>query len=148
MRFAIGLSLIGVALIFVPVCLHAAEPRTTEVDGKWEAIRYNDKGTDDEEIVKSKFVAIREEGHQTITKAGNPWKERQYSVNPKAKPKQITWSDPKDGKVTALGIYKVKDNMMTIAAYADDAKRVVDRPKDFKPSKDKTVVVYRLVKEK
>ncbi len=59
----------------------------------------------------------------------------------------MTWRDPKDGKVTSVGIYEIAGDTMTVAAYADDAKMTVERPKDFKPSKETIVVTYRRVKE-
>ena len=141
-------TIVGEFLVLVPFCVRAAESTKTEADGTWEATRYNEKGKDNEEVVKSNFVVKRDKGSQTIWKQGKVWRERKYSVNPKATPKEMTWRDPKDGKVTAVGIYEIVGDTMTVAAYAADTKYVSERPKDFKPSEDKIVVTYRRVTEK
>jgi uncharacterized protein (TIGR03067 family) len=142
-------SLLGVFLVLVPLTLRAAEATKSEVDGTWEMIRLSDNGKDDQETVKAKFVVVRENGTQTITKEGKVWKKLRYTLNPKSKPKQITWSDPAQGdKVTAVGIYEVDGDTMKVAVFSDEAKRVAERPKDFKPSEDKKVAFYRWVKGK
>ena len=141
-------SLFGIVVVLAPFALHAAEEGKTEIDGTWEVISYNDNGKEDAKSVKSEYIAVRQKGVQTITKEGKPWKERRYSVNPKANPKEITVRDPRDGKITSVGIYEIKGDTMKIAVFDDKTQKAQERPKDFSPSKGKKVITYRRVGEK
>ncbi len=81
-------SVVVAALILVPLCLGAAEPAKTEVDGRWEATRYVDKGKDDAEVVKAKFVVVRDKGTQTIWKEGKVWKDASIRSTPRPRPRK------------------------------------------------------------
>jgi uncharacterized protein (TIGR03067 family) len=140
-------SLFGI-VVLAPLALRAAEEGKTEIDGTWQVTSYIDKGKEDAAAVKSEYIAVRAKGVQTITRGGKLWKERRYSVNPKANPKEITWRDPKDGAISAVGIYEIKGDTMKIAAFADETKKTQERPTDFSSSEDKKVITYRRVRER
>ena len=142
-------SVLAVFFVLASLAGRAAQRVKTEVDGTWEMIRLSDKGKDDQETVKSKFVVARGNGIQTITKEGKLWKKMLYTVTSTAKPKQIAWSVPEQpDKIAAVGIYEIDGDTMKVAAFADETTRITERPKDFRPSEDKIVAEYKRLKEK
>lgn len=149
MKRLAALIAVGVVLVASPLALPAAE-QITEIDGTWELTSFIEKGQEDAKIVQSKFVLVRENGIQSITKDGKPWgKKRAYRIDAKATPKQATWSDSaRLDEAVNVGIYEIDGDTMKVAMFADLARQVTERPKDFTPSEDTIVVRYKRVKGK
>jgi uncharacterized protein (TIGR03067 family) len=140
-------SAIAVLFVFVSLTARAAERVKTEVDGTWEVVVDSGKAKVDPNAAKSRLVVVQDNGIETMMKDGRLYRKSFYTVNAKANPKQITWSDPKQGgKVSQVGIYKIDGDTMTFAVLADKTKRTTERPKDFEPSESTMVGVCKRVK--
>ncbi|MDB5339936.1 MAG: hypothetical protein JWN70_5555 [Planctomycetaceae bacterium] len=124
------------------VAIQAADPAKSEIDGSWEIIALNYGGKEQKVGSKSKTVSVRENGIQSTSHNGTPRGKNRYTIDPKATPKTITFSDFDKNETTGLGIYELEGDTLKIAILTDTTKKATERPLDLEPGPDKIIATY------
>lgn len=144
---AITCSLLG--LLFSSAVL-GDEPKATEIDGTWELQKSMEGGGKWVDETAAKFVAVRRDGIQTITKDGTLFSRRRFSVDLSSSPKSVDLDDLEDAEKKigrTLGIYELEGDTLKLALPSDPSKRSTDRPKDFEEDGSKWLYLDQRAEE-
>jgi uncharacterized protein (TIGR03067 family) len=144
-RFAAIVVCLGAATGLVP----AQGDKAAKIEGTWIAtVIINDGEKVSEANVKqAKLTVIFEDGRYRVVKGGNEVESGKYTSDASKKPATIDLAiveikgDDK-GKVQ-LGVYKIEDDVLTIAMTPAGSK---ERPKDFAPLAKGEITVLKRVK--
>jgi uncharacterized protein (TIGR03067 family) len=124
------------------------EANRTELTGTWKAVSYSlDGNKAADEDMKRIELAIEADGKATALREGKVFIAGTTRIDPTSNPMTIdvtyTEGDPKGQ--TALGIFKIEDDLLTICRSAPDKAR----PTEFssKPGSGHTLMTYRREKK-
>lgn len=119
-----------------------------DIEGQWhvrKSLEAEGKWVDETD---AKFLVVRQNGLQTITRDGQPFSKRKYSIDPSTTPKSLTFDDVENAEIkygSALGIYEINGNILKVAIASDPKKRATDRPKDFSEDGTKWIYIYERI---
>lgn len=126
----------------------AAADGPSEVDGTWEVQKWFEADKKWVEEPESKYVAVRRDGVQTITKGDKPHSKMRFKVDTASKPKQVEFETIPDGDKKSnklLGIYELDGDIMKVAILSDPDKRAKERPAGFEEDGTNWIYVYKRI---
>jgi len=129
----------------IAVCATAGGEKGSKVEGKWVATSAiaDGKKVPDEFIQKAMLTVVFKDGKYSVSVGGMQVEAGTYKANAAKKPATVDLDiiEGKDKGKVQLGIYKVADDVLTIALAPHDSK---DRPKNFEaPEKGEVTVLKR-----
>jgi uncharacterized protein (TIGR03067 family) len=140
-------AMVGVLIGLGSLAADQAEARK-ELAGTWQAVSYalDGKKASDEDMKKIRLL-IDADGKTTAQREGKTFIASTTRIDPTKTPKtiDITFTAGEDKGKTALGIYKIEGDRLTICRTAPGK----ERPSEFssRPSSRHTLMVYRRVKK-
>jgi uncharacterized protein (TIGR03067 family) len=116
----------------------------TELTGRWKAVSYSlDGNKASDEDLKSVELAIDGQGKASVLRAGRVFIAGTTKVDPTSDPNtiDISYTEGDTKGRTALGIFKIEDDLLTICRSAPDKPR----PRSFgsKPGSGHALMTYR-----